>query len=73
MGNRQAYRQHHAEGQQVLEIADRERKARRHEKEIERSDAEQGDKDCRPATKADGDQYLCQQIQHDDVGQVEKR
>ena len=66
-------RQHHGEGQQVLHIAHREGKPRRHEEEIEGGDADERRQDRRAAPELHGDQHHGQQEQHHDVGEVEVR
>ena len=66
----QAHRQHHGKGQQVLHIADRKRKAWRHEKEVKSCDVQHRRERCRAAPPLDSDQHHAQQKQHHDVGQV---
>ena len=67
----QGGRQHHGEGHQVLDIADRQRKARRHEKDVEQQNAQHCRQNGGTPPEADGNQQYRQQEEHDDVGEIE--
>ena len=67
----QGGRQHHGEGHQILDVADGQRKARRHEKDVEQEDAQDGRQDGGAPPEADGDQQYREQEEHHDVGEIE--
>ena len=67
------HHQHDRESHQVLGVGDSERKTRRDEKEIEGGDIDHRDHDRRSVTVARGDQHRAQHVDHDQVGQFERR
>jgi hypothetical protein len=67
----QGGRQHHGEGHQILDVADGQRKARRHEKYVEQQYAQDGRQHGGAAPEADRDQQHREQEEHHDVGEVE--
>ena len=67
----QGGRQHHGEGHQILDVADGQRKARRHEKYVEKEDAQDGRQDGGAPPEADRDQQYREQEEHHDVGEIE--
>ena len=69
----EANAKHDGEGHQVLDIAYRERIARRHVEKIEGGDTEKRGHDRWTAAVAHSDQHDGEEKQHDDVGQVEDR
>ena len=68
-----ATRQHDRERQQVLDVVDGERSARRDEHEIERRDAKNRRRDRRAARKSQRDDHHREQVHHRDVDEVEAR
>ncbi len=71
MRGRQGRHQHGCEGDQVLDVADRQRESWRNEEDIEAEDAEDRSQDGRIASQLHGDQQDREQEQHHDVGQIE--
>ena len=65
--------QHDGKGRQILDVAHREREARRHEKEIECRHGQYGGQRPRSATQSIGNEDGSRQEDHDDVGQFEMR
>ena len=69
----QTHRQHDEKREQVLHVAHRERKAGRHEEEIEGTDAQHRGQRGRAAAEAHADHHDRQEVDGDDVGAVEVR
>ena len=62
--------QHHGEGEQIADVADREREVRRDEEEVEGGDAQHGRQQRRAAAGSHGDHDDAEQIDHDQVRQL---
>ena len=71
MRGRQGCHQHDDEGDQVLDVADRQREAGWHEENIETQNADDGSQDGGIATELDGNDQNREQKEHHDIGQVE--
>jgi hypothetical protein len=71
MADHQRGQQHADEGQQVLRIGDRQRQARRHEKEIERGHAKKRQQHAGPAPQLHRGEDHAEQIQHHEVGEID--
>jgi len=71
LAGNQPYCQHDAKGQQVLHIADREGESRRHEKEVEGTDAEHRRERGRSSAIPHTHQHHSQNIYGNDIGTVE--
>jgi len=71
MGRDQGGHQHHCEGHQILDVADRQGKPGRHEKDVEQQNAEDRGQDGGVAAQGNGHDQHRQQEQHDDVGQIQ--
>ena len=68
LADQEADAEHHAEGDEVLGVADGKREVRLHEKEIEGEDADDGGDDGGAAAEAGGDDGNADEKDHHDVG-----